>query len=74
MFTDVVVPAVNTIFANGIAFPSVDGLTLSNATIAYGPQYFTVASDFTFAPNMTVPQVAILPAIAADRFKLRHGN
>ena len=85
-FTGVVVPLVNSIFANGIPLPSVDGLTLTNTSLTYGAEFFTLASDFTFAPNFTAAtahsyfaqrdgSVLVRPAgatTAAPRAHLRH--
>jgi hypothetical protein len=48
LFTTVVLPAVNKIFADGLPLPSLDGLTLTDTALLWGDGFFTLATDFTF--------------------------
>lgn len=58
LFTDILVPEVNSIFGNGLPFPTVDGLALTNTHIDWSSGALTLATDFTFAPGFFADAVA----------------
>lgn len=47
----VVVPYVNTIFAQGIPIPTIPGLTLVNSVVVFRERFIGISSDFTFTPE-----------------------
>ncbi len=62
IFTDTIVPVVNSIFANGIPLPSVDGVTLTDTAILWGAEFVTIGSDFTFSPTLEKEEALALAA------------
>lgn len=58
LFNDILVPEVNSIFGNGLPFPTVDGLSLTNTQIDWSSGALTLATDFTFAPGFFANPVA----------------
>lgn len=67
LFTDILVPTVNGIFSNGLPFPAVDGVSLTNTHIDFGDNFVTIGTNFVFNPALIGEMAAEAGVLAAQR-------